>query len=193
MSNTERNELINARQPSQSETLILHQTTISAIHFRWSHRLPFVKKNLLWRWLGADCYISIGTFHIMTGFLRRNYILTISVNLSVLIIWNCFGLIPKIFLKQESPPTWTQEAYRPQRNKYSVCCPILGRGVPNLAGGYLPWGTPSSWPGWGYLSWWGIPTLGYPPPSGSGQGTPPPPPGVDRLKTLPSPSFWCGQ
>ena len=44
-SNSYRNGLINARQPSERETFILHQTTLSAIHFRWSHRLAFCKKN----------------------------------------------------------------------------------------------------------------------------------------------------
>ena len=81
-------------------------------------------------------------------------------------------------------------------------------------GGYQRWGTPQS--GYPHQStppsqvWWGdtqggvppswYPTLGYPlplagpglgnPPTprpGPGSGTPPPPPGVDRLKTLPSP------
>ena len=61
------------------------------------------------------------------------------------------GCTSKINSKtQESPPAWTQEAYRPQRIKYSICCPI-----PGGWGGEVPWGTP--------------------------------PPGVDRLKTLPSP------
>ena len=29
----------------------------------------------------------------------------------------------KIINKQESPPAWTQEAYRPPCSKYSLCCP----------------------------------------------------------------------
>ena len=58
--------------------------------------------------------------------------------------------------QQESPPAWTQEAYRPLRSKYSFCCPTWGgggtqsddRGVPHprkggtphpdLAGGIFP-------------------------------------------------------
>ena len=36
--------------------------------------------------------------------------------------------IPKNFFPQESPPAWTQEAYRPRRIKYSICCPVLGGG-----------------------------------------------------------------
>ena len=32
--------------------------------------------------------------------------------------------------KQDSPPAWTQEAYRPPLIKYSVCCPVPGAGVP---------------------------------------------------------------
>ena len=67
--------------------------------------------------------------------------------------------------------------------------PPLDRRVPH------PWpGYPLSWPGWG------TPLSGVLP--GPGQGNPPPrldlamyppPPGVNRLKTLPSPSFGCGR
>ena len=47
--------------------------------------------------------------------------------------------------KQESPPAWTQEAYRPPCSKCSE-----GGGVPTLdGGGYLPW------TGKGYLPWTG--------------------------------------
>ena len=76
-----------------------------------------------------------------------------------------------LILKQESPPAWTQEAYRPPRRKCSLC---RWRGVPHLGivGGTHPvmvGGTPSSHGGgysiqswWGYSiqSWWG-----YLPPS----------------------------
>ena len=34
----------------------------------------------------------------------------------------------KTIYKQESPPAWTQEAHRPPRSKYTLCC--SGRGVP---------------------------------------------------------------
>ena len=78
---------------------------------------------------------------------------------------------------------------------------------PDLAGveedTYLGWGGPTlgyppSWPGQGvptlaggtYLgqggTYLGVPTFGYPPSSGPGRGTPCRP-GVDTLKTLPSP------
>ena len=95
--------------------------------------------------------------------------------------------------KQESP-VWTLEAYRPQHNKYSICCPVptLDRGLPTLArgylpwlgvptldGGYLPWGIlPLCVPTGGYLPWgtWGLDLAGVPPPLR-----------VNRLKTLPSP------
>ena len=40
--------------------------------------------------------------------------------------------------EQESPPAWTQEAYRPRRIKHSICCPIRGGYLP-WPGGYLPW------------------------------------------------------
>ena len=79
--------------------------------------------------------------------------------------------------KQESPPAWTQEAYRPPRSKYLLCCsdswgylPWLGGGgdtyaewgLPTLAGGYLPWiGGYLPWPGRGYLRWMGGVPLGW--------------------------------
>ena len=58
----------------------------------------------------------------------------------------------EIKLKQESPPAWTQEAYRPRRIKYSICYPRWGtspgRGTPPVRsdGGYLRWGPPSRVP-----------------------------------------------
>ena len=122
--------------------------------------------------------------------------------------------------QQESPPAWTQEAYRHQRIKYSICCSILGEGT-YLGRGYLPWDTPPppDLAGGTYLGWEGtylgippilsrpgvptlargIPTLGYPP-SGPGQvtpshldlaGVPPPPVWTDWKHYLP-PSFGCG-
>ena len=42
---------------------------------------------------------------------------------------------PFLYLQQDSPPAWTQEAYRSPCIKYSTCCPILG-------GGGEDWGTP---------------------------------------------------
>ena len=54
----------------------------------------------------------------------------------------------------ESPPAWTQEAYRPPCSEYSFCCPILADLPP------LGWTDPP--PGW--VSWL----------------TPPPAPPVDR-------------
>ena len=54
--------------------------------------------------------------------------------------------------KQESPPAWTQEAYRPRRIKYSIC--YLRWGTP-LAGGVPP----------GQVSWEGT-RGGIPPPVG---------------------------
>ena len=100
--------------------------------------------------------------------------------------------------QQESPPAWTQEAYRPPRSKCSLCWrgvvprPISG-GVPHLrsggvthprsggvphpiSGGYPSsgqGGTPSQvWMG-GYpiQSWWGVPQV--PPLSRPGMGYPP--------------------
>ena len=83
---------------------------------------------------------------------------------------NLFLTLPRIHSdslqnKPESPPAWTQEAYRPQRIKYSICYPRWGTSPrPGLTGGGYPrWGTPSQvW--WG----WGLPEVGYP----LGRGTP---------------------
>ena len=84
-------------------------------------------------------------------------------------------LILSLVIEKESPPAWTQEAYRPRRIKYSICCPIPGgggagvptmaRGVPTLVGGYLPClggtylGQPVPTLDRGYLPWLGVPTL----------------------------------
>ena len=63
--------------------------------------------------------------------------------------------------QQESPPAWTQEAYRPPRSKYTPCC--------------FSWGyPPTSWPG---TCIWGVPPIlltgdGVPPPSWPGKGYP---------------------
>ena len=97
------------------------------------------------------------------------------------------------WVTQESPPAWTQEAYRPRCIKYSICCPVPG-GVPHL--GYPPsWpdqgvphlrypptldlaGVPPPiwiWPGSPHWTWLGSPPSGPgqgPPPSGPGQGPP---------------------
>ena len=73
----------------------------------------------------------------------------------------CMGVLS--LNKQERPPAWTQEAYRPPYIKYSICCPILGGGTPSLTGvphlwlgrGYL---IPHPWPGYSPILTW----LGYP-------------------------------
>ena len=77
--------------------------------------------------------------------------------------------------EQESPPAWTQEAYRPPRSKYTLCCsdwgyllPPLSRSQVRMGGGYPhqeEWGTPFSQmgvhpsTGWRYplLAGWGYP------------------------------------
>ena len=110
---------------------------------------------------------------------------------------------PNQCLSQESPPAWTQEAYRPRRIKYSIYYPVRGGVAP-----------PAPPPG---QVWLEVPEVGYPPvgvpPARSNGGTrggvphqstpwsgPPPtwtwlgyPLGVDRqndgqtrVKTLPS-------
>ena len=63
----------------------------------------------------------------------------------------------KIRLKQESPPAWTQEAYRPLRGKHMLC-------YPRWEGGYLPWwggGVPTLVGGGTYPGGGGVPTLGW--------------------------------
>ena len=101
------------------------------------------------------------------------------------------------FIQQESPPAWTQEAYRPPCSKSLAggrgYLPwpggtYLGRGdLPWPGGTYLGQGD-LPWPGGTYLgrgclSWLGLPTL-----AGRGvptmAGLPPPPP---PHKLLPSP------
>ena len=100
-------------------------------------------------------------------------------------------------LKQESPPAWTQEAYRPPCSEYSFCCPTW------VSPPILTWrgGTRSVPPRGG--TWSGTPPARVPPRGGTRSGTPParvppllphgilgnvakhygiwvPPPGVDR-------------
>ena len=75
----------------------------------------------------------------------------------------------EVQMKQESPPAWTQEAYRPPCIEYSFCCPTwVPPPHPDLAGG-VPWsGTP--WAGYPPILTWpgGVPDQGTPP----GQATP---------------------
>ena len=59
-------------------------------------------------------------------------------------------------LRQESPPAWTQEAYRPPCRKYSLCCPNWV--PPNLAGGVPDLGTPHRVPTGRVPSWQGTPS-----------------------------------
>ena len=91
---------------------------------------------------------------------------------------NCCGLRIRLIwlhIKQESPPAWTQEAYRPPCSKS-----LAGGG-----GGYLPWGTPPLLCpdlAEGYLPWPGVPTLEYCSPPWPGRGG-----GVTYLGVPPSP------
>ena len=109
-------------------------------------------------------------------------------------------------IKQERPPAWTQEAYRPLCSKYSLCCPNWvpprgGTGPPQgtpQGGTRPPWVPPGGWyqdpPGYprGYRDP-PVPPRGYQNPPPGGTGTPPggywTPPPVDRqtpVKTVPS-------
>ena len=55
----------------------------------------------------------------------------------------CLAMFPCSFSSaqtthlKESPPAWTQEAYRPRRIKYSICFPKWGQ----VRWGYPKWGT----------------------------------------------------
>ena len=80
-------------------------------------------------------------------------------------------------LEQESPPAWTQEAYRPPCSEYSFCCPTR---VPPPGGVPDP-GTP---PGGG--TWPGYPPGGVPDPGTPRGGTwPGYPPGGGYLTRVP--------
>ena len=61
--------------------------------------------------------------------------------------------------KQDSPPAWTQEAYRPLCGKHTLCYPRWG-GVPTLVGGgtYSGGGVPTL-VGGGTYPGGGVPTL----------------------------------
>ena len=88
--------------------------------------------------------------------------------------------------KQESPPAWTQEAYRPPCSEYSFCCPTR---VPPPPGGV--WEPPLTWvPPRGVVPDPGTPPggtwLGYPPQGGTWPGYPPGGPGTPRGGT------WLG-
>ena len=121
----------------------------------------------------------------------------------------------KMMFWQESPPAWTQEAYRPPCSKYSLCCPnwVPLPGYPPILtwlGGTLP-GFPLGRvpPQAGYPP----PPAGYSPLAGPGRVPPPhrclphgilgnvakhygiwvPPLWTDRqtrVKTLPFPSYY---
>ena len=80
-------------------------------------------------------------------------------------VFRCkIDLFEHFYLKQESPPTWSQETYRPPRSKYSLWCSLWGGG-----GTQSRLGVPLSCPDWGY------PCAVVPPVR---TGVPPPPAGT---------------
>ena len=91
-----------------------------------------------------------------------------------------FHILNLTYMSQESPPAWTQEAYRPPCSKYSLCCPNW---VPPRAGYPPNKGTPPARvpPQPGYPPGQGTPPARVPPGQGTplwpgyppGQGTPP--------------------
>ena len=103
----------------------------------------------------------------------------------------------KLTEEQESPPAWTQEAYRPPCRKCSLCCsPNGGYPIQSWQGGYLiqswPGGYPiQSWPGGYPIQSW---VRGYPSPcsdlgpdldGGLPQVFSPPGPGMGLLPPCP--------
>ena len=96
------------------------------------------------------------------------------------------GIKIKNKVEQESPPAWTQEAYRPPCSKYSLCCPVLADPPP--AGWPPRWLTPppSGWPPRWLTP---LPLVADPP----GSWTWPPPlagPDPPGWLTPPTPSGW---
>ena len=82
----------------------------------------------------------------------------------MMVIWHQTLYHVKTEKTQESPPTWTQEAYlRKRRIKYYICCPVPGVGG-TPAGGYPTLGTTPIGPGQRipHYCWDWYPTLGTP-------------------------------
>ena len=97
----------------------------------------------------------------------------------------------QIIRKQESPPVWMQEAYRPPCSKYSLCCPNWVPPQP----GYPPAGYPLARvpPGQG-TPWQGTPLAGYPPRQGTPPArVPPHPPGWTWQGTPPAAPWHSGK
>ena len=118
-----------------------------------------------------------------------------------LLAFGLFELSPKTVFNQESPPTRTQELYRPPRSKFSLCCSESWRGEEGVPPSSPDWeggvphpdttgrGVPSQPARWGIpqLVRWGYPLIrtgwGYPPVRKDG-GTPiPVEVWTDKLKT----------
>ena len=100
--------------------------------------------------------------HMETTVITKQHLADQSVHCNVFIL----GFFKLENNKQESPPTWTQEAYCPQCSKYSLYCSFLG-GTPSLARGVphegypspiWDWGTPRKEP---VTSHWGTPKKGH--------------------------------
>ena len=94
-------------------------------------------------------------------------------NLNEILVLNTSMSGERIF-EQESPPAWTQEAYRPPCSEYSFCCPTRvppPGGVPDP--GTPPGGTRTPPPRGGTRT----PPGGVPDPGTPPGGVPAPPPG----------------
>ena len=154
---------------------------VDLIHFRWQWVNPIFPDGVLIWPIFPRNFIKMRTFGPGEG-------------CPLLPTKSCNDLSVKINWKQESPPAWTQEAYRPPCSEYSFCCPTrvpdpgtppggvggypdLGTSPPPGGGGYPDLGTP---PG-GYLTrtpWGGTRTWVPPPPPGGVPGPGYPPGGV---------------
>ena len=103
----------------------------------------------------------------------------------------------KIKFQQESPPAWTQEAYRPPCSKYSLCCPnwVPPRpGVPPPVRVPPGQGTPPARvpPGQGTPQPWYPPSQGTPPARVPPLVRVPPQPGYPPSQGTPPGWTWQG-
>ena len=93
-----------------------------------------------------------------------------------------------LFQTQESPPAWTQEAYRPRRIKYSTRGGVSPSPPPARCDrGYPRWGTPSRGTPWPGLR--GVPGVGYP----LTRGSPQPGPMGGTWGGVPPSQVWQGR
>ena len=110
--------------------------------------LTFTRVSQIYHW-NESCWNT--RINIQVAILRVGLFSNVS-NFFIVFANKTKNLVnPTLIWWQESPSAWTQEAYRPPRSKYSLCCSVWregrgtypGWGVPALDGGgvtYLGWG-----------------------------------------------------